>query len=369
MQKGRKTKQIRLLTVLLAVVMMFALSIQAYAATSKSVTQDGITNWDHITRDYTRYAEFDPDILISTIGANVKNGANEGDSGYENSYIFTKEKFKAILDYFNPGDDARVIVGGTPLMKNEIAYVIEEAAAAYGYDYVDMTDMTDDSYTAKAYESTLKTLFGVSAIDNGVLTHPGDIGMATIAERIWTKLSPMIPEGEEKPEDGGSDSEDQDVVFGYYFESSTEGFAPGGLTGMKQAEGALVLTAAADGRPRTWTTGNDANAKPLNTPAADVGYVKIMVQTEVTDQNFAIIAELIDASGVIKSVTYHVTPDWAETGYTEVLIDLKASGEWDDTLTLNRICVLPFGTVDNASLAGKVVYIDELEVLKAISVE
>ena len=37
-----KTKRFRLLTVLLAVVMMFALSIQAYAATSKPVTQDGI---------------------------------------------------------------------------------------------------------------------------------------------------------------------------------------------------------------------------------------------------------------------------------------------------------------------------------------
>ena len=140
--------------------------------------------------NYARYADYDADIIISTIGANVKNGANEGDDSFENDYTFTKEKYKAILDYFNPDGDAQIIVGNMPLTSAENEAVLSEAADAYGYPYVDMSDLTDAQYKGQA--DALKEAFGVDAINQGVLNHPGDAGMAAIADELWTVLESYV---------------------------------------------------------------------------------------------------------------------------------------------------------------------------------
>ena len=74
----QKTKRFRLLTVLLAVVMMFALSIQAYAATSKPVTQDGLTATLVTDKDSYKAGE--------SVNATVKIENNSG----QDVFVFTQ---------------------------------------------------------------------------------------------------------------------------------------------------------------------------------------------------------------------------------------------------------------------------------------
>lgn len=150
-------------------------------------------DWSKITTDFSKYVEYDADIVIAAFGANIKNGANEGDPGYENDEIFTKVKYKEIIDHFNPGGDATIISGLTMLTTDKIAAVIQEAAEEYGYNSVDMrSDLTDELYTAKGYEAILKEKFGVNAVDGGVLNHPGDTAMQEMADRLWGALNPIL---------------------------------------------------------------------------------------------------------------------------------------------------------------------------------
>lgn len=315
-------------------------------------------DWSLISGDYSRYADFDADILISAIGANVKNGANEGDSSYENDETFTKEKFKAILDYFNPGGDAAVIIGATPLTNTEIVTILAEAATAYNYYYVDMTDVSGTAYSAVNYESTLKEIFGVTSIDAGVLGHPGDDGMAAMADRFWTTLSPLV---------GTNQGEETDEVLkGYYFESSTESWIQGGSTTLAQADGALVVTAASDGIPRFWScTRTDSNlGSPLNIAAADATHVRIRIRTDVENPTLTLMCDLMNGETFSKTVSYTASYQAVTEGYAEVLIDLSSSTDWDTTLTLGRLGIYALGTQGSESYAGKAIYIDSIEVLK-----
>ena len=150
-------------------------------------------DWSKITRDFSKYAEFDADIIITNFGSNVKYGGNEGDSSYENDYTFDKEQFKAIVDYFNPGSDAEIIACGTR-SNATITPIIIEAAETYGWDYIDMSGLTTYENIATPYETVLKDKFKVDSINAGVLNHPGDAGMAEIADRIWAVLSPLLTE-------------------------------------------------------------------------------------------------------------------------------------------------------------------------------
>ena len=151
-------------------------------------------DWSKVTNDYSAYVDFDADIIIATFGANIKNSANEGDSSYENDQTFNPEKYKAIIDHFNPGNDAKVIAGATPLTLDSTVAIIEEAAETYSYTYVDMTGITGQDYTAAKYAEQLQTLFGVSEITSGVLGHPGDDGMQSMADALWISLKEMIKE-------------------------------------------------------------------------------------------------------------------------------------------------------------------------------
>ena len=349
-------------------------------------------DWSQIVLDYGRHAEFDPDIIICTIGANVKNGANEGDSSYENDKTFTKELYKAIIDYFNPGHDAKIIVGTTPLTNVSIDAIIYDAAAAYGYDYVDMTDLSGDQYKATGYEATLKEQFGVTSINSGVLNHPGDEGMAAMADRLWAKLDPLLAsasdseggsgeggsgeggsgeeggngegstgEGETGSETGGetdgTDESTETVVVGYYFESGKDGFYNGGSTGVSQADNALIVTTSTAGHSRIWSPA-------FNAVAEDVSHIRMKVKNSVEGKDLVMYARIIDATGAENIVTYTTPMLVSADDYTEVLIDLTAAEGWTEAVTLKELGIYCLGAAADTSLAGTVVYFDSIEVLK-----
>lgn len=61
------------------------------------------------------------------------------------------------------------------------------------------------------------------------------------------------------------------AVYGWYFEKTVQKWAQGGLTKMEQADGALVITAAKDGRPRVWTSNktDGVTQNPINLKTED----------------------------------------------------------------------------------------------------
>lgn len=145
-------------------------------------------DWSKISNNQEKYANWNADIIIATFGANIQNGANEGDDTFENDEIFDRGDYKKIIDRFNPDGDAKVIIGSTVLTRSDIVGVIHAAANAYGWDYADMTGYTDTQYRGYPYKEQLMAAFGVADIDAGVLNHPGDEGMKAIADDLWPLL-------------------------------------------------------------------------------------------------------------------------------------------------------------------------------------
>ena len=141
------------------------------------------------TARYDDYVNYDADIIIAAFGANIKNGANEQDSSYDNDMIFNTSHYKNIVNYFNPNGTATVIVGLTTLTSTENITVITDAAEEEGWAVVDMSDLTDEIYLGSAHKDAEVFSSDVSA---GVLAHPGDEGMKVMAERLWTALEPVI---------------------------------------------------------------------------------------------------------------------------------------------------------------------------------
>lgn len=134
---------------------------------------------------YDEFVSFDADIIICTIGANIKNLVPEEGTGEVTEITFDKEYYKAIIDHFNPNGNAKVIVGTTIFTNEggEIQTAIKEAADTYGYSYVKMNDLTDSYYTAWQFKD-----YFPENISGGVLNHPGDYGMAEMADRLWPEL-------------------------------------------------------------------------------------------------------------------------------------------------------------------------------------
>ena len=212
-------------------------------------------DFSKVTLDYSEYVDFDADIIICTIGANIKNAEPEEDGFYaDTDQVFTAEHYKNIIDYFNPDKDAKVIAGTTIWVGGEIETAIIGASNEYGYDFVSMNDLTDSKYRAYAYAEQLKTTFNVTEISSGVLAHPGDEGMRVIAERLWDRLKPTmvefftengsssdeekpeIPDQPEQPEEPGIPELDEEleVKQGWYFDENAEGWAAGGNTNANQ---------------------------------------------------------------------------------------------------------------------------------------
>ena len=140
---------------------------------------------------YKEYVEFDADIIISSIGANINNAANENDSGFITEYELTEENYKNIVNYFNPYNDALIVPCITTLTKTVVRNTIRKCAQTEGWECVDWSDLTDDIYTGKPYKSA--AVFSDS-VNSGVLAHPGDYGMKIMAERLYGLTEKYINE-------------------------------------------------------------------------------------------------------------------------------------------------------------------------------
>ena len=344
-------------------------------------------DWTMIGDTKDKYANWNADIIIATFGANVKNGANENDSSYENDYIFSPDKYKKIIDKFNPDGDALVIAGATALTNSGIVDVIAEAASTYGYTYVDMTEWTAREYLAHDYEDEILAYYRevtgdttLTSVNSGVLNHPGDKGMEKIAEELWAALDPMIPQGttggnEEDDEEekvlmgdntgawASGDTTYESLAHGWYFTTGKEGWFNGGPTSVTGANGFLVVTGADANGARTWS-GSEAS---LTIAAADADTVRVRVNTTVADPVMTLMVTYNPVAGstvvteYIQSVSY--TPD--QEGWATVTFDLSTLASHTAEYTIGRIGLYPFG-ISTPAAADSTANIDYVEILKKV---
>lgn len=145
--------------------------------------------------DYKSLVDLDADVIISSIGANINNSANENDTAFISGQTFNPLHYINIIDYFNVYGDMQVIPVATTLTKPENISVIKQAADSKGWDFVSCTDLNDEKYTAVPYKDA--AVFGEN-VSAGVLNHPGDLGMQEMADRIWMALKPILENIERK---------------------------------------------------------------------------------------------------------------------------------------------------------------------------
>ena len=145
--------------------------------------------------DYKALVDFDADVIISSIGANINNSANENDSAFVSDQKFNPLHYINIIDYFNVYGDMKVIPVATTLTGPENISVIKQAADSKGWNLISCTDLSDEKYTAVPYKDA--AVFGENVAE-GVLRHPGDLGMQEMADRIWTALKPILEDIERK---------------------------------------------------------------------------------------------------------------------------------------------------------------------------
>ena len=141
------------------------------------------------TGKYQEFFDFEPDIIICTIGANIKNPEPEGNDGVLTDIHFNKDYYKNIIDFFNKNGKAKVIVGTTIFTPEggEVQTGIKAYADENSVPYVKMNDMEDTKYSAKPYRDQFP-----ENVSEGVLLHPGDAGMAEMANRLWVALEPIM---------------------------------------------------------------------------------------------------------------------------------------------------------------------------------
>jgi hypothetical protein len=124
--------------------------------------------------EYRDAVLFAPDIIIIKIGENVFQNHNE-------KYPFHLY-YKKLVDFFNPYSKAKVIVVTSFWRVGVIDEVMRLAAAERAYPVVELGHLGE--------RNEMKALSAPSAIAN----HPGDLGMAAIADTIWTALEQILIE-------------------------------------------------------------------------------------------------------------------------------------------------------------------------------
>ena len=134
---------------------------------------------------------FEPDIIICTIGANIKQTHLEDEDGNQTDEVFTKSHYKNMIDYFNPSGKAKVIVGNTIFTTEDAKTQIKAYADENGVPYVEMGDLTAEEYLGTPDRNAPCFTENVT---EGVLIHPGNKGMAVMAERLWVPLKAAIEE-------------------------------------------------------------------------------------------------------------------------------------------------------------------------------
>jgi alpha-galactosidase len=118
---------------------------------------------------------FGADIIIFTIGANVNYASG-----------FTPADYAGIVSAFNPNGKAKVIAGVTVLTSDDVKDVITSYASSYNKPLVDMH--TGFNKTEHPEYFPVKTPGFYENVSVGVLGHPGDAGMAAMADLLKPAL-------------------------------------------------------------------------------------------------------------------------------------------------------------------------------------
>lgn len=123
-----------------------------------------------ILEQYREAAAFDPDVIIMRVAENVPR-----DRLAEHPFAPCYEE---LLQFLDPTHRARVIITTSFWPAGGIDEAIREVARRHGYPLVELGEM------GLQVEMKAVGLFE----HTGVAAHPGDVGMAAIAEAIWNHL-------------------------------------------------------------------------------------------------------------------------------------------------------------------------------------
>lgn len=130
------------------------------------------TEGDQLLERFKHAREFNADIIIVKFGANAPFKTLD-------PVLFDKQ-FNALMEYLNPGS-AKIILC-SDFYHHPANDVFKKWAEVRSIPYVSLEDLCDN-----------KTMIAGDRFEHkGVAGHPGDRGMAAIADRIWAVLKYMI---------------------------------------------------------------------------------------------------------------------------------------------------------------------------------
>ena len=140
-----------------------------------------ISSWERIFWDYKYLEEhfsnavrYDADVIIIRIGENVPVDELKNHSFYD--------AYKNMIKFFNPDGDKKVIITTSFWYAGSRDKIMCDVAQDLGYPLVTLGDLGE-----------LPEMKAIGLFEHkGVAAHPGDKGMAAIADRIWAELSKMI---------------------------------------------------------------------------------------------------------------------------------------------------------------------------------
>lgn len=119
--------------------------------------------------DFEAVRDFEADVIIMRCIENCQVSEEEMEC--------FKTEYKRLIDYFNPTGKAEVLLT-TSFWHHPADKMIEAAATETGYPLIPLGDLGEDD-----------AMKAIGLFEHGgVANHPGDAGMAAIAQRILEKL-------------------------------------------------------------------------------------------------------------------------------------------------------------------------------------
>jgi len=130
--------------------------------------------WDtvHLVA-FKEFINFQPDVIIVKINENVTEARND-------EYPY-KHYYNKLLEYINPIGSSKLILCTGFWKKGTLDDAVKEIAVENNYPVVELNHLDTDEM--KAFDT-----YG----DLPPAGHPGDKGMAAIADAVWYELKKMI---------------------------------------------------------------------------------------------------------------------------------------------------------------------------------
>lgn len=127
---------------------------------------------DKLLQEWKIARDFNADIVVIRLGENIWNAR----ANFETYPLIPY--FKKMVEYFTPNPTAKVIITGLFWSNDEIENDIKSVATDLQVTFVPLNDLgsSDENMALGKFWH------------NGVAIHPGDLGMAKIAERIVSAL-------------------------------------------------------------------------------------------------------------------------------------------------------------------------------------